>query len=159
MIELNELISLFDYKDGKLLYKTSSGRCKKGSAAGSLNYTGYVNIKINGKMHRAHRLIFMYHFSYFPDQIDHINGIKSDNRIENLRPCDNSKNKMNTSLYKNNTSGVKGVSWCKNHSKWVVNICKDKKQITLGYFSELPEAKKVVEAARECLHGEFCNHG
>lgn len=159
MINQNVLLDLFRYDKGKLLYRYSSGRCKEGCEAGTLNYTGYVNIKIKGKVYRAHRLIFMYHLGYLPIQVDHINGNKSDNRIENLRPCGNSENKMNTVIYKNNTSGVKGVSWCKNYDKWVAYIGKDKKQITLGYFSELTDAKDAVELAREDLHKEFCNHG
>ena len=99
------------------------------------------------------------HKGYLPKIIDHINGDKLDNRIENLRSATVGQNQHNRKTNTNNTSGYKGVCWDKAMKKWRARIKLEDKSIHLGYFTNAEEADKVVRAAREELHGSFANHG
>jgi hypothetical protein len=91
--------------------------------------------------------------------IDHINGSGFDNRRCNLRICSKAENGRNTSLYVNNKSGVKGVSWAKRLGKWMACIQVNNKSIHLGYFLSIEEAAIAVRHARLKYHGTFANHG
>ncbi len=133
----------FDYDEeaGNLIYKeklNSSSRVKIGSVAGSKNNpSGYVNIKFNKKMYKAHRLIWLWVFGEFPDEgIDHINHIKNDNRLCNLRPANQSVNNKNKAKQKNNTSGQTGVYVDKEYGGWFVLITADKQRNYLGRYQD-----------------------
>lgn len=153
------LKQLFDYKDGQLIKKIKSTGTKVGSIAGSLHHTGYVQIGIKGKKYSAHRLIFLYHHGYLPKEIDHIDGNRSNNLIENLRAATVEQNRHNRKLSKNNTSGIKGVSWHKNAKKWTVNLMTNKKLKNFGFYFDIDYAKFVAEFIRSKYHKEFSNHG
>ena len=80
------LHELFDYKDGQLLNKTKRrSQVEIGAPAGHKTVRGYVNIRVDGKMYKAHRLIYLYHHGVMPDMVDHIDCDRANNRIENLR--------------------------------------------------------------------------
>ena len=120
------------------------------------NSKGYLVCKINNKNYLAHRIIWLMTYGSFPtDQIDHINGIKTDNRICNLREATTSQNKMNSSKYKNNTSGYKGVIWYQG--KWCARIGINSKSIYLGCFTDLEEAAQTYKEAELKYFGEFAN--
>lgn len=159
MITQEQIKELFDYRDGSLYWKISCGNVKAGKIAGSLHHTGYVYIFINKQQHPAHRLIFIYHHGYVPKVIDHINRIKSDNEISNLRECTLSQNNQNSILPKDNKSGIKGVCWKIKNKCWVVNIGVDKKQIHIGCFQHIEDAEIAIIEARKKYHGEFANNG
>jgi len=152
MITQARLRELFTYADGKLVRKS-------GVIAGSVNKRGYRIICVDHKLQKAHRLVFLYHHGYLPPQVDHINGDKDDNRIENLRAADNSKNMMNRKAMRNNTSGHKNVYWDKEFGKWAVKIRLNKKLHNLGRFNDMNEAVAAAHTGREKLHGEYANHG
>ena len=154
------LHELFEYRDGNLYWKVAKARnIKAGNKAGHLNYHGYVTITINQKHYAAHRLVYIMHYGCVNSDIDHINGIKNDNRIENLRLASKSQNNQNTKLRKNNTSGVKGVSWHKQNKKWRVCIRLNGKQKTIGCYEDIEFASLVAEEARNKYHGSYANHG
>jgi hypothetical protein len=90
--------------------------------------------------------------------IDHIDGNSSNNRIENLRGVTGSQNQWNRKKSVNNTSGIKGINWDKQKSKWVSRVMVNYKSIFLGRFDTLEEATVAVENAREKYHGEFARH-
>jgi len=92
------------------------------------------------------------------DIIDHKNGNVLDNRRSNLRFATSAENSQNRQLAKNNSSGIKGVSWHKQHNKWQVEIVVNKKRIHLGYYENLEDARDAIREARIELHGEFCRH-
>lgn len=153
---------LFDYdkETGNLIWKIKpAARVKVGDVAGSIASDSYIRICINRKFYRAHRLVFLMHKGYLPKTLDHINGDRVDNRIENLRPVTASQNQHNRKTNANNTSGYKGVSWHKGAKKWVTKIKLEGKPIYLGLFDNLEEAAEVVRKTREELHGDFANHG
>jgi len=103
-----------------------------------------------------HRLIFLYHFGRWPtNQIDHIDGNPKNNCIENLREATNSQNNHNKAKPINNTSGYKGVSYCKAAKKWETYITIDRKRKYLGLFECPKEAAKHVSQQRSNHLVEF----
>lgn len=156
ILKLHELL---EYRDGALYWKVDRGSQKcKGKKAGCENL-GYMKFRVReiGGSMLVHRAIFAMHHGYFPAEIDHINGNKLDNRIENLREVSRSQNRMNIGRNGQNKSGCKNVYFYKN--KWGVRIIVDKKRLFLGVFEDLELADLVAHAAREKYHGAYANHG
>jgi hypothetical protein len=155
-----ELKELFDYADGKLFWKVDRRANKvKGAEAGRIASSGYRQITINGVLYRTHRLIWLFHHGFLPDFIDHINGNKLDNRIENLRPASKTENNRNAKLRQDSKSQVKGVSWSKEVKKWRVQVWACGKQRDFGCYEDIEFAELVAIEARNKYHGEFANHG
>ncbi|HGV3510350.1 HNH endonuclease [Klebsiella pneumoniae] len=139
---------------------SNSNRVRVGGTAGSPNSGGYILIWVDRKSYPAHRLAWFYVNGKWPEnEIDHINGVKFDNRICNLRQATHAENCRNRSMKKNNTSGVKGVSREGRLNKWRAECMVNGKQHRLGLFSSLTEADKAVRQFREIHHGDFANHG
>jgi hypothetical protein len=158
MMNRDTFTSLFEYKDGTLLWKTDRKSNKvKGRAAGSPNDDGYILIKIEGAVYKAHHIVWSMHNLEIPDGfvLDHINGDPADNRIENLRLASRQQNNCNAKLRCDNTSGVKGVSWYKKSSKWIGQIQHAGRKIHVGLFESVDEAATAVSKVRALLHGEF----
>ena len=153
MITQSQLLELFDYKDGQLISKQKSKRRNVGDVLGKINDRGYVTASVQGDVYRVHRLIFFWHYGVMPEQIDHINGLRHDNRIENLRPATSSENAQNRIAV--SASGTKGVYWHKQINKWVASICVNRKNIHLGSFENIYAAKAVAMQARKDVHGSF----
>jgi len=95
---------------------------------------GYIHIKYEGEIYKAHRLIWKWWYGYDPEQVDHVNGDKSDNRIDNLRNVNNKTNCRNRTKQNNNTSGFTGVTWFEQAGKWRAQIKIDQKQIYIGSY-------------------------
>ena len=123
-----------------------------GQKAGSIHSTGYRHITFMGKQHKAHRLIWLYVYGYLPKEIDHINGDRQDNRLENLREVTRSQNQYNKVIQKNTVSGIKGVSWHKKSKSWVVRLCVEKQSKNFGYFKDIELAELVALEARDKYH-------
>lgn len=117
LISQKRLHELFEYDGatGSWVNKIDRGsRARKGQPAGGVHKsTGYVNIMIDGNQYRAHRLAWLYTYGDYPDGeqpfIDHINGKKGDNRIDNLRVSSGGENQRNQGKHSRNTSGVTGI--------------------------------------------------
>lgn len=148
------LVDIFSGKNNKLK------SAEKGNVAGTLSKIhGYRIIGINGKKYRAHRLVWLYEYGYWPKyQIDHINHIKDDNRIVNLREVTHEDNQRNMSKSKNNKSGHTGVVWDKSVNKWRAEINIKNKSITLGRFINKEDAIKCRKQA-EIKYKFHENHG
>ena len=110
---------MFFYADGKLFWrKKTSRKTVVGNEAGTLcKNDGYRQIMINRRIYGTHRLVHLYHHGWIPEITDHINQNPTDNRIENLRNATRVENAYNCKLRSDNTSGVKGVTWCKNKQR------------------------------------------
>lgn len=164
MITYEEVREVFDYKDGHLYWKKSWEDDKRkthktiGSKAGTKQSAGYIQITYNGKLYLAHRLIFLWNHGYLPRVLDHIDGDKLNNKIENLRGASYSENQFNRKMNSNNTSGYKGVTWHEPSKKWVAKLRHDKKLFHIGVFTDIEEAAKAVKLKREELHKEFARH-
>lgn len=128
-------------------------------AGGSCGKSGYWRITINDTGHSAHRLAWVYWHGEWPlGQIDHINGIRSDNRIENLRVVTPQQNQQNKKRGINNKSGTVGVHWSKINSKWRAYIMVSKKMHYLGFFINLSDAITARKNA-EIKYGFHEHHG
>lgn len=121
----------------------------KGYLKGGLYYTNVW----------AHRVaFFMVHNEEIPHDIDHINGIKTDNRIANLRAVSVSENRKNAARRSDNTSGVVGVSWMKSKSRWRARFWDRGREVHIGLFDCKQEAEKVLRETR-AAYGYHENHG
>lgn len=149
---------LFDYRDGNLIRKVAQSNCVKiGDTAGSLSY-GYLETGVDGGRYMVHRLIWLWHHGYLPENnIDHIDRIKSNNKIENLREASQSCNLRNCGNFKHNTSGIKGVFWDKIQEKWRSSIKVMGNNKDLGRYGDKNEAVLARLAAEQCLHWEGCD--
>ena len=130
-----------------------------GTTSRGIQKRPYIVLGVKKRVYRAHRLAWLYVYGEWPKgQVDHINGDSTDNRIANLRIATNSQNSMNRGLRRDNTSGVKGVSWSKKMRKWLVHIAVDGRLMHIGLFDTIEEAKAArIEVAKR-LHGEFARH-
>ena len=129
-----------------------------GKKAGSKMQTGYCEIKIIGTSFLLHRVTWKLVHNEEPEQVDHINHNRADNRLTNLRVATNKINGMNQSLNKLNTSGVIGVWQKSRDGRWVAEIKIDQKKMNLGCF----EYKADAIAARQAANVKYNfheNHG
>ena len=108
--------------------------------------------------YRLHRLAWFYVFNEWPAEIDHINHIINDNRIDNLRNVAKPTNSKNRGIQKNNSSGFNGVMFHKDSKKWIAYVGIDKKTITLGYFDDIESAIKRRNEAN-IKYNFHSNHG
>jgi hypothetical protein len=150
-MNIDTLKSLLSYEpDTGVIRWIAKGKGKiKKKAAGTLLHSGYLGICIGPKRWQAHRIAWALHYGNWPkEQIDHINGDKTDNRACNLREATNSQNGKNLGLSKANASGCKGVSFEKYTGRWKASIRVDGKSISIGRFSDIQDAiaaRKVAE--------------
>lgn len=111
---------------------------------GYLTVQGYLNISINNKTYAVHRLIYCMNHGYFPEnELDHINRIKADNRIENLREVSHTCNIRNAKTPNTNTTGIKGVHWIRGDHLWRATIGINNKTIFIGNFNFFVNAIKA----------------
>lgn len=156
---LNELL-YYDAISGNFTWivarNSRGGKIKIGSMAGSLSHYGYVDIRIDGNLFKAHRLAwFLVHSEWPETDIDHINRDKSDNRISNLRLAGRSQNNVNSGIPRNNTSGYKGVWWHKSNERWVAETKFSGKKVCFGYFRSKEDAAAARSVGMVKLFGEF----
>jgi hypothetical protein len=149
------LRKILEYKDGELFWKVDRRKTKVGDKAGRKKSNGYCEVRIDGRLHGTHRIIFMMFHGHIPKVVDHIDGNPSNNRIENLREATYAQNMMNSKLPKNNTSGFKGIYFCARTKKWVAQCWTNNKKTKLGYFSDIQDAAKAVSEYRNSNHKEF----
>lgn len=152
------LMSVLSYCPNTGLFTRLTG-CNSfsiGDVAGALTVQGYIQISIKNKLHRAHRLAFLYMKGRWPEEdIDHINRAREDNRWCNLRECSRSNNTANRPPHPENKSGYKGVSWSKCNKKWRVEICCKGVKHHLGLFDDIFEAAKTYNKKAVELFGQF----
>ena len=150
-----KLQELFDYKDGQLYWKERiNSSIDLSKPAGCIEKNGYRRIQIEGKIYREHRLVWKYHYGKDPKEfIDHIDGNRSNNNIENLREATNQQNLFNTGPSKNNKLGIKGV--IKYGNKYRATIIINGKSKYLGMFNTTEEARLAREESEKKLFKEF----
>ena len=159
LITYELLHDLFEYRDGELYWKNHKApRIRANRLAGTINSNGYRVVRFLDNVYRIHRLIYFMFHKKFPKLVDHINGNKLDNRIENLREATRSENLLNQKRRKNNQSGIKNVSFHTKSQKWRIQFRVNKKNYSYGSFDSLEEAAKVAKQKRNELHKEFARH-
>lgn len=145
---------------GSVIWKNPSGNRAanlKGKPAGCFCHPfGYVPIYINKKMYKRHRLIWFYVHKKWPCvDIDHIDGSKQNDSINNLREADKSQNMFNSKIRITNKSGIKGICWDRRRKRWKATIRAYNKEIHIGRYLTLEEATFARISAEEKYHGEF----
>ena len=147
------LHELFDYDEGFLVFKVlRRSQIKVGDKAGHISKCGYINVRVDGRMYRSHRLIFLWHHGYLPDFVDHIDCDKRNNKIENLRSCTKSENSMNRARGYSKT-GHRNVYL--HNGKFQVHMSREGTLHYIGTFVDLNIAAIAAESARKTLFGEF----
>lgn len=151
---------LFAYKDGMLFWKVKPAKqIAIGTRAGTLTKINYRIISIKGEFFLEHRLIWIMFNGEIPDgmRIDHKDGAPFHNHIDNLRLATTTQNIWNSRISKNNKSGYKGVSFCKDKNKWIAQIGANGIKKHLGYFSTPQLANEAYKIKAKELHGDFAN--
>lgn len=161
----------YDAKTGKLFWREAGPEHFKlrrthlmwntrfaGEEVGALLNPGYLYVNLKKSVMLVHRIIWVIVYGYWPEQVDHINHVRTDNRLSNLREVNASGNAQNTSLPADNTSGRIGVYWFKQRNTWYARIKVGPKNHHLGYFKEKNDAIAAREAA-ERKFGFHANHG
>ena len=144
----------YNAKTGEMTWKKVLGNRTRPNAicGGNIDSKGYGRVCFDGKQYRAHRVAWALFYGEWPTlQIDHINGNRLDNRIQNLRPATNSENSRNSQISKNNTSGITGVTYHAKAKKWVAQIMVNRKNHYIGLF----DSKAAAAAARQAAQVQF----
>jgi len=142
------LKEMFDYVDGELIWKIKKKGSKGiGSISGSIYNNGYKNLMLNGRRYGLHRLIWIYHYGDIEDglEIDHIDGNRSNNHVDNLRNVSRQENCFNRTT-------SKGYCFDKTYGKFKAYIKIDGKGKHLGHFDTEIEAEKAYLDAKNKYH-------
>lgn len=150
---------LFKVSGGVVVNKVNRPGRREGAEVGGLDTsTGYRKIRYLGKSKPEHSLIWFLHYGHWPVyQIDHKNGVRDDNSIENLRDVPQSENGKNRKRNNNNTSGCTGVYWCNTNQAWLAQITIQDKRKHLGYFDDINDAIAARKSG-EVKYGFHKNH-
>lgn len=155
VLDYDPLTGIFRWRERMDVRPTTRARLT-GKIAGSLDKQGYIRIVVVKNWLMAHRLAWLYMTGKWPEfEIDHRNGVRSDNRWAELRAATNIQNAVNSKKRCDNTSGFKGVSWSERNKKWISRITADKKPIYLGCFETAEAAYEAYKQAAINFHGEF----
>ena len=148
---------VYDPLTGVFTWRVSRGGCTSGDVVGGCpNEDGYLLVKLDGRVYKAHRLAFFYMTGEWPaNDIDHWDRNPANNRWTNLRPATRSQNAANGPRRINNTSGFKGVSLHKRLGKFRADIAIGGKKIYLGLFDDPAEAHAAYCAKAAELYGAF----
>ena len=160
MITQKRLKEVLDYNHVTGTFYWISGNQGRvaGAVAGSRESGGYIQIGLDYKKYRAHRLVWLYIYGCFPNGgLDHINGICDDNRIENLREATISQNAMNAKMRTKNKSGYKGVILVKGNYHAQIKV--GERVIRSRFFRKAKDAHTEYARLSEKYFGEFANHG
>lgn len=155
---LKELFT-YDPDTGYLINRMDRGKARSGMIAGTWSKRqGYRYIKINYQTYIVHRIIWLYFYGEWPESIDHINGVRDDNRIINLRNVSQQENLRNRALTSRSQTGIHGVHWRSIRNKYRSYIAHNHKFVTLGHFDDFFEACCARKSA-EHRYGYHPNHG
>lgn len=151
--EESAVLSEFSYcKETGVLFRNGK------ECSGRQSPAGYLRVSVNGKNLLQHRLAWRLATGAWPKcRVDHVNGVKTDNRFVNLRECDLSQNLMNCGPHVDNESGLKGVF--RNKKRWAASISAYGKKRHLGTFDTPEEAHAAYRAAALEMHGDFARSG
>lgn len=144
----------YDPESGVLVRKFKGGHTRVAGSSRKSDY--YDRVSFNGTEYPAHRIIWELYYGVKPvGFIDHINGIKHDNRIKNLRIATDAENKRNVGKRKHNTSGFKGVHWVESKKVFKASASFNGKTVYLGIYKNPEDAKNAYEAFCREKYGEF----
>jgi hypothetical protein len=149
---------MFGASGYSLSHRSWNTRYAGKEALASYDSRGYKIGHLRGRLYSAHRVLWALAHKEWANQIDHINGVRCDNRIANLRNVTPAENGKNRRLSKMNTSGVTGVYWNVKIGKWAASIVVNGATNHLGYFTCIDDAR-LVRLEAEKMAGFHRNHG
>lgn len=158
MISAAEALELFCYTpaNGVLTWRNTRGRIKAGCEAGSVTSEGYRAVCVARQRYYVHRIIWLITYGTFPvsgNDVDHVNGNRSDNRINNLRSVTRSQNGQNQHRGRaGKTSKHIGVCWMARDKKWAAYIKVGGRRLSLGYHVTEGGASSAYLAAKAQYH-------
>ena len=164
MLEYREALELFryDYETGVLYWRRrNSNRVPKTLEAGTQRKSsGYLTVSVHGRLYPVHRVVMLMCYGFYGEglEVDHINHVRNDNRLFNLRFVTHGENMRNKSVSSKNTSGVTGVYFSKARKKYRARIRVNREFIHLGYFDTLEEAA-AARAEANLKFNFHNNHG
>jgi hypothetical protein len=161
LAELQERLS-YDPDTGVFRWKVKlRGPVSVGDIAGTRHSCGYLKFTHKGRPYFCHRVAWLFAYGEDPGalEIDHANGDRSDNRIENLRLATSSNNQCNIGLRADNACGYKGVYWWERQGCWVAKVQVRGVSCRRVSFRSAEAAYEWTCAKRAELHSEFVNHG
>lgn len=150
----------FEYRDGEIYWKkrpAKKGSVGVGDRFGSLDSEGYRRGEFRRKRVREHQIVWLLFNDTFPPSIDHIDGNRLNNRIENLRASTQAQNIRNSKLRKDNKTGIKGVT-INPSGTYAVRIGVAGKCLFFGSYKDLELAALVADEARALYHGAFARY-
>ena len=147
------LQELFYYENGVLFHKKSRSKGKANRPIGWKEKNGYWATNVDDVRYRVHRLVYQFHYGDCPLMLDHIDGNKNNNAIENLRSATNKQNIANRKAVKTNKLGLKGV--CLDGKKYKASIKIDGKSQHIGYFTNPKDAHMAYCQKAIEIYGEF----
>lgn len=152
-----EIKQLFEYGNGQLIWKIQANNngAPIGTPAGHIMQNGYVLVGISRRQYLAHRLIFLMHHGYLPAKIDHLDGNRQNNKIDNLRPANSQQNSANSRKVGKFSSKWKGVTWDRARGKWAASVGVNRKRIALGRFDDEGDAAMAYNEAAVFHFGAY----
>jgi len=151
--------SHFNTSRGHLIFKSRSANKSAGHKTKSGDGVESYSVKITQISYPAHRVVFALVNGFDPcdKEVDHIDRNPLNNKADNLRISTRNENASNKNTPANNTSGRRGVTWCKRTKRWMAQIGFNKKTVFLGRFKNFEDAVKQRDKHELALHGEFSN--
>lgn len=155
MVTQERLKELFDYdQEGWLIRRSTGLRVKCSPVEGHR----YLRVFIDDKPRPLHRMIYLWHHGYLPKTLDHIDGNRENNKIENLRQATQQQNCLNRKHKSTSKSPYKNVYWHQAMNKWTVAMKVDGNRKRFGYYDDIELADLVAMEARDKFHGQFARH-
>lgn len=154
-LSLNRVRALlaYDRKTGRLMWKVSHGNRRAGQVAGSRHSQGYVQVRLDGHVVLAHRLIVFVVKGEWPEhEVDHRDGKRTNNRWRNLRPATSGENKQNACIRRDSRSGLLGVGWHSSRQEWRARIRVNNREKHLGWFKSRLSAHRAYLKAKREMH-------
>jgi hypothetical protein len=149
---LRQIIS-YEPLSGEISRKNSGSGGGPGIQAGTAHHSGYIQVSVMGKLHLAHRLAVLYMTDHWPEyEVDHINGVRCDNRWSNLREATRGQNRQNLTPVTPGVSGLRGANLHKWSKLWRSRLVVDGVTHSLGYFPTAEDAHKAYLMAKADLH-------
>ena len=156
-ISIERIRELFDYDPLTGIVtrrKYLASNAQVGAIVGSINSDGYLACDVDERSIKVHRLCWAHYYGTWPEeQVDHRDGIRTNNSIANLREATNQQNQFNRGPTKRNKHGLRGVQF--RDGRWVARIRTGDHQIHLGSFKTKEEAAAAYDSRAKELHGEF----
>jgi hypothetical protein len=147
-----QALFVYDAETGKLFWRQPRYAKQQYEEAGWNHNKGYRQVCINEQTYLVHRIIWLMFFGTHPEEIDHIDGDKQNNRLTNLRATTKSRNQHNSGPRKDSRTGIRGVGFNARLGKWHARIQVNKMRHHLGFFDTLEQAQDARENASKILN-------